>query len=60
MADYQETHQAIMDAIYQQAQRPPTELGATGALRLAEALAWLTNPAQPHGGSPTTPGPGTR
>lgn len=49
-----ETRLALFEAIKQRAE------GATSAqlVNLAEAWAWLTSPAQPHGGTAGAPRPG--
>ena len=48
MATKQEAQQALLDAI---AQAPSGQSHAPSLRDLAEALAWVTSPNQPHGGS---------
>ena len=48
MATFEETAQALLDAIYGMAVGNGSSLRI---LRLAEAYAWVTSPSQPHGGS---------
>ena len=48
MATLDEANQAVIDAIHKQAQKVGS---ARQALQLAEAVAWLLNPSQPHGSS---------
>lgn len=50
MATKQEVQQALLDAI-QDAANEGTHPAAQVARNLAEAYAWITSPAQPHGGS---------
>ena len=55
MASFGEVHQALLDAISSLAADIKEGSGyaskSAAVLRLAEAYAWLANPAQSHGGS---------
>lgn len=60
MADQHEVEQALLDAIKTQAEIIERSTSgsyaanhAAAAARLAEALAWLRDPSQPHGGNAT-------
>jgi hypothetical protein len=49
VATYEEAHSALIDRIAELAPRA----NPVTILRLAEALAWMTQPGQPHGSSPS-------
>jgi hypothetical protein len=51
MATKEETREALYDRIAELAPKVSTPKGVN---ELAEAFAWLTSPAQPHGGSTQT------
>lgn len=47
-----EVKQLLQDAIAEQGKTPQDAYNhSSGILHLAEALAWLTSPNQPHGGA---------